>query len=296
MIRNKGKYLILFFGCIGIFLFCRCDKSFVTDYSKIPVLFVHGSGLTSETWQPMINYLIKKGYPPEYLYAVDLYPRDGSNIHAAVTYIAPAVDTLLSKVANLATRSNFKVPLANKIDVVSHSMGAVSSRWYTAKMRPDQVRTWISIAGANHGSDELCGYTGEAEKEMCPAFAISEEESFVQVGLNGSPDSPLDETPYGIGIDEDHVESIPQDSEHSILYLTIRIEPDRWIKPEKSAILKGAGGIPISITSGLPFEETSSGNYLIKKRSSHDALPQDRQLIKFVSLLLTIRDGSVTVK
>ena len=277
------------------------------DYCRTPVLFVHGSGLSSSTWQPTIEHLQEIGYPSAYLYAVELQPNDGANDRAAETFIAPAVESLLAKAqaaavgkkcpfrGNAATeKSNVPKniePIPVKVDIVAHSMGAVSSRWYIAKLHPERVRTWISLAGANHGTNALCGHSGAGNQQMCPAFATSAADSPLQVALNGTPSAPIDETPYGLGVDSPQVKTIPPDADRAILYLSVRIEPDGWIKPENSAVIDGAGGLPIPIPAGVPVQETSPGNYLFQGRVGHDPLPQDPDLIRLVASMLSVRDG-----
>ncbi|MCK4817477.1 hypothetical protein KA005_17025, partial [bacterium] len=175
-------------------------------------------------------------------------------------------------------------------DIVSHSMGAVSSRWYCAKLHPERIRTWISIAGANHGTDALCQFTTPGSKEMCPAFAINKDQSKIQIYLNGSESKAVDETPFGIGRDRETIRRVPPDEKRKILYYTIRIEPDSWIKPERSAILDGCGGLRISISSNMQLKETKPGNFLFEKTISHDHLPKDKDMITFVAMLLSVQD------
>lgn len=262
------------------------------DYSHTPVLFVHGSGLNSSTWQPMMQHLQQIGYPPTYLHAVDIKPNNEANDRAAAAFIAPGVESLLAKAQETARNAGAPIPV--KVDIVAHSMGAVSSRWYIAKLHPERVRTWISLAGANHGTNALCGHSGAGNQQMCPAFATLGAESALQVALNGTPSAPIDETPYGLGIDSLPVKRIPPDADRNILYLSVRIEPDYWIKPENSAVIDGAGrrdGLPIPIPAGVPVQETSPGNYLFLSRVGHDPLPQHPDLIRLVVSMLSVRDG-----
>jgi len=174
-------------------------------------------------------------------------------------------------------------------------MGAVSSRWYTAKLRPERVRTWISLAGTNHGTNALCSLKDESSQEMCPAFSTNSDENAVQVDLNGTLDAPRDETPNGFGVDRAGITRIPPDDARSILYFTVRIEPDFWIKPESSAILDGCGGVPVSIPPQVMVEETSPGNYLFRGNVDHDSLPRQPDLMRLVAGLLTSRETEKTI-
>lgn len=289
--RRWGRVILLLNAVLSLLGCSRHVSSIDPDYSLVPVLFVHGSGLSSRTWKPMIRYFISIGYPSKFLHAVDLLPRDGSNIRAANEFIAPAVKSLLDNAKLAARIAGYKCEVGQKVDIVSHSMGAVSSRWYTVKKHPERVRTWISIAGANHGTNALCGHSGAGNMEMCPAYAKSREDSTVQVALNGTPAEPIDETPYGLGYDRHEIPRLPPDNSRSILYFTVRIEPDRWIKPETSALLDGAGGLPVSIPPGVPVEETTQGNYLFLSKVGHDPLPKNPELIRFVAALLAARNA-----
>src|SRR5213594_1171706 len=206
------------------------------DYARTPVLFVHGHGLSSADWRPLIEHLAVSGYPREYLHAVDIVPNTMANARAAKSVIAPAADTLLVAANAAARRAGYRGEVPRRLDIVSHSMGVVSSRWYAAKLRPERVRTWIGLAGANHGTQALCPFQDEASREMCPAFAGNARTHALQVALNGAERERVDETPYGLGPDRPAVPRIPPDGTRSILYLTVRVEPDDWIQPERSAI------------------------------------------------------------
>ncbi len=247
-----------------------------------PVLFVHGSGLSSGSWAAMRQTLLQHGYPTEFLHAIDLEPNDGDNIHAAETAIRNGVEELLADANQAAARSECSTPAAEKVVLVGHSMGAVSSRWFAAHIAPHRVQAIVSLAGANHGTDALCGLAGAGNEQMCPSFASSSDESSLQFRLNGSPAAPLDETPYGIGPDEGFATRVPPDERRRILYLAVFLEPDEWIVPTESAWLDGAGGIDGNIVSTLPLERVREGNYRLTARSSHDGLPAHPAIIQFV--------------
>ena len=280
------KRIGILFCAIFLFITVSCNNSYSNpDYSKTPVLFVHGSGLSAKTWGNMIEFFSKNGYPQKYLLAIDMMPRNGSNIKAATTYITPAVEKLIRQSNEEAKRNGSNIK-HKKIAIISHSMGAVSSRWYIFKEKPEKIIKWISLAGANHGTNAICPYRAPGNDELCPAFAKTKKESHVQIVLNGTPDEPVDETPFGLGKDKNKIKSIPPDKNRQIVYYSIRIEPDRWIKPESSAIIDGAGGENKDMISKFPVRETSAGNFLFKKRVGHDPLPKDEDLIKLVHYLL----------
>ena len=247
------------------------------DYSRTPVLFVHGHGLSSDDWTSLLGYLVRQGYPPEYLSAIDIRPNQMANEPAAKNVIAPAVEALLRR-ANETAERHGQGQRFERVNLVGHSMGAFSSRWYAARLRPDRVRTWIGIAGANHGTNTLCEYNDAGAADMCPAFAESATESFVQTTLNGAPGGSVDESPFGIGEDPPEVQPVPPDEERAIVYFTIRLEPDDWIVPADSAVLRGAGGVSIDIPAGFDIRQTSPGNFRSYRRLDHMSILDDQEV------------------
>jgi hypothetical protein len=258
------------------------------------VLFVHGHGLYSSDWDPLIEAMQAAGYPPSYLMAIQIQPNTMGNVAAAERVIAPAVERLLARVAEASTQGGSGRPLPRRIAIVAHSMGAVSSRWYTARLHPERVAVWVGLAGSNHGTNALCPYPDEAAREMCPAFSSDPRQQAVQIDLNGRPGSPRDASPYGIGDDPPRIPRIPPHSERSIVYYTVRIEPDEWIVPARSAVLEGAGGPSVDLGDMDAVEETSPGNYrfdagfgwLDRRSLDHMTLLEHPELHRLVLRLL----------
>lgn len=256
------------------------------DWSRTPLLFVHGHGLDASCWTSVIQALIADGYPREFLHAVDIVPHTMPNVRAAETVLAPAVERLIERAGYAAREAGVHPP--TQVTLVCHSMGAVSGRWYAARLRPERVRTWISIAGANHGTDAVARFRDEAAQELSPAFGTLPSNQ-VLLDLNGPTSATVDETPYGLGKDRPGAASIPADPMRGILYLTVRIEPDAWIQPERSAVLDGAGGLPCLLPIGIDSTEGPPGNYLLRGVTDHDAMLQHPQLIRLVRALLAAR-------
>jgi pimeloyl-ACP methyl ester carboxylesterase len=259
------------------------------DYSKVPIVFVHGSGLAAASWQTMRDALIRQGYPPEYLEAVDIPPGESANDLAARRSVAPAISKVLDRAAYFARRDSRSQP--TKVDLVGHSMGAFSSRYYVS-LQPETVRVWLGIAGANYGTNALCKSTGAGDVQMCPAFASSEAQSAVQAALNGTAQEPRDPTPFGLGLDAAATVRVRPDATRCIAYLTIRIEPDEWITPASSAMLAGAGGLTIPMAD-TAIEATRPGNFLLRSAATHDDLPQHPEVIKFVAAALASADREI---
>lgn len=250
------------------------------DLKRLPVLMVHGSGLDSSYWSNLARALVADGYPPEYVRAIDMFPSNGSNVIAAERYIGPAVEQLLQIAKREALRDGLSAP--QKVILVSHSMGAISTRWFIARITPQYVGAWVGIAPANHGTNTMCGYYSAGEIELCPLSSDSASESSLLAVLNGSSESAVDESPFGIGDDTVTHASVLPDAGRSLSYWTLRIDPDEWIVPAESAVLDGAGGLPLSLSQELPVWVTSPGNFLFDSAVRHDDLPGDPRVVQWV--------------
>lgn len=254
-------------------------------YHRTPVLLVHGYGDSSRAFDGLLAHL-KASYPDEYLLAIDIDPADLANGRAAQEQIAPTVDQLLASASAAASAAGYPGAPPTKVDIIGHSMGAVSSRWYTTQIRPDRVRTWISVNGANHGTNWACQFNDEPARELCPAFSSAPDKQPLMTTLNGTPLAPADESPYGRGADQPGVESIRPDALRSILYIAIRLQHDDFILPAESAMIDGAGASPVTVPTGLPVTETSPGNYLFQAPTDHDAILTNQAFLLLVSAIL----------
>jgi pimeloyl-ACP methyl ester carboxylesterase len=262
----------------------------ISPFARTPVFFVHGYGLTSADWNALRAYLQQQaGYPPQLLRAVDLVPNTGANVEAAVNQLQPAIEEFLSELNAYLALNQPGVPSKTKVDLVSHSMGSLSGRWYAARLAPQRVRRWLSLAGANHGTSLalFAGQSDGGQEDMYPAFAASELESLIQFQLNGSAAADVDETPYGLGSDAGGVSVVPADSTRSIYYATIAADGDDiWIDPDSSVQLDGAGGLPFTLPGDLPAAVLSPGNFRMTNGIGHDPMVADPQTMRLVGLLL----------
>ena len=247
----------------------------------VPILFVHGYGENAAVWDDMISHLEERGYPADYLKAVSLAPADGGTIAAAEGQLTPAVEELT------------KVGGGGKVDIVAHSMGALSSRWYADKMKPERVRTVLTIGGANHGTNVLCGSAGDGARDLCPAVA-TDPANAVQTGLNGALRKPTDETPWGVGPDAEGVPSVHADANRAIRYITVTIPNDQWIQPVTSTALNGAGP-PIVLPEGAAADQPTAGNLVFTAPTDHDAILHDKGFFTVLDAVLPGSGGPSTV-
>ena len=125
-----------------------------------PVLLVHGFQGSASGWHAMTAYLRAHGYRSSEIDALD-YDSDASNVDTA-RHIA-------REVAALRDRTG-----ASRVDVVSHSMGAISSRYYLERMGgASDVDAWVSLAGVNEGTVWAYGcYPLTPCREMVPTSSV----------------------------------------------------------------------------------------------------------------------------
>lgn len=102
-----------------------------------PILFVHGYTSNASAWNTMISRFQADGYTQLYAYT---FSSTKSNASIA---------------ADVATRVNeIKAATgASKVDIIAHSMGSLSSRYYIKNLGgAANVDDWVSLGGPNHGT------------------------------------------------------------------------------------------------------------------------------------------------
>jgi triacylglycerol lipase len=120
-----------------------------------PVIFVHGWHGTASTWTTMINRFKADGYTAAELYNFT-YSSDQSNATTA-KLLATKVDSVLAATG------------ATRVDIVSHSMGGLSTRYYSKNLGGGgKIDAWVSLGGPNHGTQTAYACFTTACQEMYP--------------------------------------------------------------------------------------------------------------------------------
>ena len=185
------------------------------DYTKDPVLMVHGYGAGADiTFRTIRERLIEDCWPPEYLYAPDFDDILGCNPEHG--------EEIAVWVRDLKARTG-----RDKVDILAFSMGALDARYYIKYLCGYRhVRDFVSLAGANHGSFWGCNMVGHTcgGQQMCRGLRPDawRENPFL-ADLND-----CDETPG-----------------EDILYMSIWSPGDEIVLPPESAILDGARNIQL---------------------------------------------------
>jgi triacylglycerol lipase len=162
-----------------------------------PILFVHGWSESESLWSTMIRNFEREGWTREELNNWRYNTRQ-SNVTTA--------REVERKVAEIRRRTG-----AAKVDIISHSMGGLNTRYYLKNLRgTEQVDDWVSLGGPNHGTSIA---------NICP------EQSCVEMRIGSTFLTELnsgDETPGTVN------------------YGTWWSSCDEFINPHESVLLSGA--------------------------------------------------------
>ncbi|HEX6711730.1 MAG TPA: triacylglycerol lipase [Thermoleophilaceae bacterium] len=124
-----------------------------------PILFVHGWNSSSSTWNTMVSRFQADGWTTPELNNWS-YNYSQSNATTA-SQIATKVDSIL------------KSTCATKVDLISHSMGGLSTRYYVRNLGGGaKVDEWVSLGGPNHGTDTAYFCFSTACGEMRPGSSF----------------------------------------------------------------------------------------------------------------------------
>lgn len=173
-----------------------------------PIIFVHGLSGSASSWDEFVADFKADGYTSDQLFAWS-YDWSQSNKTSA-SQLATEVQSVLTKTG------------ASKVDLVTHSMGALVGRWYLKfDGGTSYIDDYVSLAGTNHGTS-VAGwctwlYTSCAEMYTGSSFLTT---------LNAG-----DETPG------------------SLTYGSYWSDCDEAVTPNTSAILDGATNVDVGCVS-----------------------------------------------
>jgi triacylglycerol lipase len=105
-----------------------------------PILFVHGYNGDAGNWNTMADRFRADGWPSSHLRQWTYDSRQSNTVTAQ--QLSTEVDRLLAATG------------ATGVDIVSHSMGGLSSRYYLKNLDgTSKADAWVSLGGPNHGTD-----------------------------------------------------------------------------------------------------------------------------------------------
>jgi triacylglycerol lipase len=162
-----------------------------------PIVFVHGYTGSASNWDTMVSRFKSDGWTDAEL-TRKTYSSSDSNKTVAQAVVAE-VDRVLAATG------------AAKVDIVTHSMGGLSSRYYAKYLNgTGKVDEWVSLGGPNHGTTSAYSCASIPCLEMRPGSSFLTE-------LNAG-----DETPGEVN------------------YATWWSPCDEFIDPDDSTALSGA--------------------------------------------------------
>jgi triacylglycerol lipase len=104
-----------------------------------PILFVHGYTESSSLWKAMVGKFEKDGWGKSEL-TNWTYNTSQSNVTTA--------KEVATKVSEIKSKTG-----AAKVDLITHSMGALSTRYYIKNLGGEStIESWVSLGGPNHGT------------------------------------------------------------------------------------------------------------------------------------------------
>jgi triacylglycerol lipase len=164
-----------------------------------PIVFVHGWNSSSSAWNTMIDRFVAAGVPRNRMLAIT-YNSNQSN--------GTIANQVRDAVASLRASTG-----AARVDIVTHSMGGLSGRYYLKNLGGTAVvDEWVSLGGPNHGTNfaYACYPFSAGCRDMIPGSSFLD-------ALNAT-----DETPG------------------SVRYGTFWSSCDEVINPDSSVLLSGA--------------------------------------------------------
>jgi triacylglycerol lipase len=129
-------------------------------HANDPILFVHGFASSGSTWNTMIGRFQADGYT-------------SGELHNWTYNTAQSNATTAGQLAGRVNEVRAATGAA-RIDVVTHSMGALSSRYYLRNLGGTAVvDDWVSLGGPSHGTPTavLCSVLVSC-REMLPGSSF----------------------------------------------------------------------------------------------------------------------------
>jgi triacylglycerol lipase len=200
--------IVAIFLVLGVYGPVGAANPTVNSVTVDPVVFVHGYSGSASNFDTMKNWLISEGWPESHLFAIQYSNRTGSNVQNA--------DELSSFVTEVLRKTK-----AQKVDIIAHSMGGLSTRYYIKNLDgSSKVDDVITLGSPHHGTNtSYFGWLTAGAREMMPGSTFLNN-------LNSG-----DETP------------------NPILYTSVYSSADTVINPYTSSILDGARNEEISNVS-----------------------------------------------
>jgi triacylglycerol lipase len=227
LMKKILSFITMFVLIFSVFQTAQAAKPTTpTVATADPVIFVHGYTGSTSSFNTMKQWLISEGWAESQLFAIQYSNTTGSSIQNA-NELSSFVNQVLKKTK------------AQKVDIIAHSMGGLSTRYYIKNLDgASKVNDVITLGSPHHGTNSAYfGLFTVGAQEMLPG-------STFLTNLNSG-----DETK---GAD--------------VQYTSIYSSSDEIISPYTSSILAGANNVQVSgvshsglLTSTTPRTAILSG-------------------------------------
>lgn len=152
-----------------------------TATTRNPILFVHGFSSSGTVWSTMISRFKNDGWTSGELFNWSYDTAQSNSVTAEL--IRQKVDGILAQTG------------ASRVDIISHSMGGLSSRSYLKNLGGDlKVDAWVSLGGPNHGTNfanacytTSCGEMRQGSSFLTALNSTDETPGAVRYGTWWSP-------------------------------------------------------------------------------------------------------------
>lgn len=131
----------------------------LAEPTRNPIVFVHGWNSTGAAWFSTIERFKADGWTDNELHNWTYY--SGQSNATTAQELSVKVDEVLALTG------------ATQVDIVTHSMGALSARYYIKNLGGgDKVDEFVSLGGPNHGTNTaiFCGQTSCIEMRPNSGF------------------------------------------------------------------------------------------------------------------------------
>ncbi len=221
----------------------------VTAQDHNPILFIHGWDSNIVDWNVMITRFKNGGWSNTSLFAYNFNDpgncSDQANINNA-NQIKQWVEDILETTG------------ANKLDLVAHSMGGLSSRYYMKFLTDlDSINNYVSLGSPHHGKNgaPACGFSFDTPNDLLILLNEGDE----------TPGGVLNDT---LGDRIDPYLEITYNGTHipgSISYTSIFSRDDNMVTPYNTSRLEGAINIIVSGLDHMGLITSPSGYELVKE-------------------------------
>ncbi|MTH54922.1 alpha/beta fold hydrolase [Bacillus mangrovi] len=133
----KNLAAMISFALLLSFSILQPAPSKAAEQERNPVIFIHGAGGIGASFKLVENQLVKKGWNPDELYAIEMADKTGNNLTNG-----KQLERFVDKVKKETGKS--------KVDIIGHSAGGMNALYYTTKLGgAENVEDIVTLGAPN---------------------------------------------------------------------------------------------------------------------------------------------------